>query len=565
MTQNETLTILKTGTNVFLTGEPGSGKTHVVNSYISWLRDHEIPVAITASTGIAATHIGGSTIHSWSGIGIKRKLTAHDLSDIRNKNQVVQRIKNSSVLIIDEISMLTSDTLAMVENVCRKIRDNKTSFGGLQVVLVGDFFQLPPIIGLEPNRQGSPIAPDSQDSQFAFSSVVWQTLNLRVCYLSEQHRQEDVAFLELLSALRQATITTAHRALLQARLTKKTQSSVTQLFSHNIDVDHVNNIELKKLSGTERIFTMTSRGPTKLVAQLQRGCLSPERLALKIGAKVMFTKNDPAFKFVNGTLGTVVGFSKENSYPIIDTLTRCGLVAEPMEWHLEDGSKILARIAQIPLRLAWAITVHKSQGMSLDAAHMDLSQVFEYGQGYVALSRVRTLAGLTLAGINEHALKVHPAIQIKDLEFRQASQATSDEFASIPEAKLLQKQGDFIRLCGGSIDVKNSVRKEKTPNSTYENTRLLLLQKLSIPAMATARALTQGTILSHIEKLVAQKKINPQQELKHLRPEPKRYEKIKQAFGEVYKNNNELRLTPVREALGEDFSFEELRIVRLFL
>lgn len=565
MTQNEALKILKTGTNVFLTGEPGSGKTHTVNHYVGWLRDHEIPMSITASTGIAATHIGGSTIHSWSGIGIKNQLTPHDLNEIKNRNQVVQRIKNTKVLIIDEISMLTGDTLTMVETVCRKIRSNQAPFGGLQVVLVGDFFQLPPITRPDIHKHRPLIANNDQNSKFAFSSLAWQTLNPRVCYLSEQHRQEDTAFLELLSALRQGAIHPVHRALLQTRSSTKAQNNATQLFSHNIDVDHVNNIELKKLSSPEQIFMMASRGPAKLTAQLQRGCLSPEKLALKIGAKVMFTKNDPAFKFVNGTLGTVVGFSKENSYPIIDTLSKRGLIAEPMEWHLEDGSKILARIEQIPLRLAWAITVHKSQGMSLDAAHMDLSQVFEYGQGYVALSRLRTLAGLTLAGINEQALKVHPVIQLKDIEFHQASQMTSAEFSGIPATKLSQMQDDFIRLCDGSLEVKHQTKKEKTPNSTYENTRLLLLQKLSISTIAKKRALTQSTVISHLEKLVTQKKINPEQELAHLKPEQKRYEKIRQALERVRQQTGEARLSPAREALGENFSFEELRLVRLFL
>jgi ATP-dependent DNA helicase PIF1 len=564
MTQDEALAILKTGANVFLTGEPGSGKTHLVNRYVSWLRDHDITVAITASTGIAATHIGGSTIHSWSGIGIKRQLSSHDLNNIKDKSNVAQRIKNARVLIIDEISMLTGNTLSMVETVCRKIRNSKAIFGGLQVVLVGDFFQLPPIVSRESytDRQYSLTTPDSH---FAFSSMVWPAMNLRTCYLAEQHRQEDSIFLELLSALRQGTVTASHRALLQTRSSTKAKSDITQLFSHNVDVDRINDIELKKLPGAEKVFMMMNRGSAQLVTQLQRGCLSPEKLTLKIGAKVMFTKNDPSFKFVNGTLGTVVGFSKENSYPIIKTSSKHELVVEPMEWHLEDGDNILARIVQIPLRLAWAITVHKSQGMSLDGAHMDLSQVFEYGQGYVALSRVRTLAGLTLAGINEHALKVHPEILLKDVEFHQASQMASAELSHISPTELLTKQHDFIRLCAGSIDTKRAIKKEKKISSTYDITRALLLQKKSIRAIATERALSSDTIISHIEKLVAQKRLNPKRKLAHLQPESKRYEKIKKEFEKIYQETGELRLSPVYEALGESFDFEELRIARLFL
>lgn len=151
MTQDEALAILTTGTNVFLTGKPGSGKTHTVNRYVRWLRDHEIEPAITASTGIAATHIGGYTIHSWSGIGVRHHLTAHDLGHIAGNRRVVRRVRAAQVLIIDEVSMLAAQTLSMVETVCRKIRGEETPFGGLQVVLVGDFFQLPPVVSREPH------------------------------------------------------------------------------------------------------------------------------------------------------------------------------------------------------------------------------------------------------------------------------------------------------------------------------------------------------------------------------------------------------------------------------
>ncbi|MBI5733586.1 MAG: AAA family ATPase [Candidatus Kerfeldbacteria bacterium] len=568
MTQDEALTILKTGVNAFLTGEPGSGKTHTINRYISWLCGHNIQVAVTASTGIAATHISGSTIHSWSGIGVKRKLTSRDLGVIASKSRIVQRIRNAHVLIIDEVSMLAAETLTMVETVCRKIRGEEVPFGGLQVILVGDFFQLPPIVSPEPfidDGQSSLIAPDIQRSRFAFSAPAWQALKPITCYLSEQHRQEDEEFLKFLSALRQGTVTTSHRSLLQTRATKVSQKGATQLFSHNINVDRINDAELKKLSGAEQAFIMTSQGPAQLVAQLQRGCLSPEKLTLKIGAKVMFTKNEPSFKFVNGTLGTVTGFDKENAYPIIKTLTGRNVVAEPMEWSLEDNGKILARITQVPLRLAWAITVHKSQGMSLDAAHMDLSQVFEYGQGYVALSRVRTLAGLTLAGINERALEVHPEIQTKDSEFRRASQMAREQFSRIPAVELLKKQHNFIRLCGGSVSVEYQTKKEKIPGSTYDTTHTLLLQKLSAQAVAKERGLTFGTILNHIEKLVAQRKLYPNRDLAYLKPEPRRYEKIRLAFEKVQQQTGKTRLSRVRETLGDSFSFEELRMARLFL
>src|SRR3989338_10848077 len=145
MTQNQALSILKTGANVFLTGEPGSGKTHTVNEYVAYLRQHNIEPAITASTGIAATHISGITIHSWSGIGIKRKLDKYDLDKISSSSYVGKRVRRAKVLIIDEVSMLSAETLSMIDAVCREVKQNPEPFGGLQMILVCDFFQLPPI------------------------------------------------------------------------------------------------------------------------------------------------------------------------------------------------------------------------------------------------------------------------------------------------------------------------------------------------------------------------------------------------------------------------------------
>ncbi len=449
MTQDEALAILKTGANVFLTGEPGSGKTHTVNRYVSWLREHGIEPSITASTGIAATHIGGYTIHSWSGIGIRTSLTDYDLDAIAQNKRVVGRVGNARILIIDEVSMLSSQTLGMVDAVCREVRQNQQPFGGLQIVLVGDFFQLPPIQRRADDKNEQMVFTTNNPVRFAFSSQSWSALNPLVCYLSEQHRQEDAVFLEFLSAIRHGSIAESHRALLRTRYAKLPQKGITQLYAHNEEVNQLNSHELAKLTGAEHTFTMTSRGPENLVAGLKRGCLSPEILKLKVGARVMFTRNDNERKFVNGTLGAVSQFSKDAAYPIIKTNSGRTIEACPEEWSLQDGGKILARITQVPLRLAWAMTVHKSQGMSLESAHMDLSDTFEYGQGYVALSRVRTLAGLSLAGLNERALEVHPDIRAKDAAFSEESRNAHEVFAKIPAPELQTLHDNFIRACGG--------------------------------------------------------------------------------------------------------------------
>ncbi|MBI5306357.1 helix-turn-helix domain-containing protein [Candidatus Wolfebacteria bacterium] len=507
MTQDEAFTILKTGANVFLTGEPGSGKTYLVNQYVAWLRGHGIAPAITASTGIAATHIGGMTIHSWIGIGIKTELTKEDLRRIKDNRRVVKRITNSHVLIIDEISMLSARTFAMVDAVCHAVRGSQKPFGGLQIVLVGDFFQLPPVVRHddEPDaRLGFGNESGNENAQFAYASPTWTTLDPTVCYLSEQHRQEDAVFLEILSAFRAGVLSEPHVKYLSERRVQimPEHDGITRLFSHNADVHRLNECELAKLSGETHVFDMEGRGNQKFVEQLKRGCLSPETLDLKIGAKVMFTKNSMEGKFVNGTTGTVAGFHKHDGFPIVETLTGKRITAEPTDWSVEHEFKVLASIRQIPLRLAWAITVHKSQGMSLDAAVIDLAQAFEYGQGYVAISRVRTLAGLHLTGLNDRALQVHPDILAKDADFRTQSAEAMEKFHNMEIHGVNRAQETFIVNCGGSIEISTAphVAAISKPN-TYAETRVLAKSGKTVKEIAAARTLTEGTIISHLEKL----------------------------------------------------------------
>jgi GTPase SAR1 family protein len=249
MTQNEALDILKTGVNVFLTGEPGSGKTHTINEYVNYLRDRDVEVAITASTGIAATHIGGMTIHSWSGIGIKNILDKYDLDKIASNEYVSKRIRRAKVLVIDEISMLSSGTLSMVEAVCREVKQNSDAFGGLQVVFVGDFFQLPPIVKKEEKNPQATLMEDEDVSVFACDGRAWEAARPIVCYISEQYRQDDVDFLEILSAIRNDAFDEMHfEKILSRKIEKKDfPKDVPKLFSHNINVDFVNTETLSKI------------------------------------------------------------------------------------------------------------------------------------------------------------------------------------------------------------------------------------------------------------------------------------------------------------------------------
>ncbi|MEK7570199.1 MAG: helix-turn-helix domain-containing protein [Patescibacteria group bacterium] len=567
MTQATALAILQTGVNVFLTGEPGSGKTHTVNSYVRWLRSHGIPPAITASTGIAATHISGMTIHSWCGIGIKKSLSTHDLNALAANERVARRVRNTSVLIIDEVSMLSAQTLAMADAVCRKIRQDTAPFGGLQVVVVGDFFQLPPVVPQE-NRDSAQLGfgEDAVDSApFAFRSPAWDSAQPVVCYLTEQHRQEDAEFLSLLSAVRSGTADEDTHSALAARRAdvERTPQDLPRLYAHNADVDRVNETRLAAIPGIAKHYTMISHGKEGLVATLQRGCLSPETLSLKVGARVMFTKNNPDGSFVNGTVGEVQGFGDEDQ-PVVRTLRGRRIEVEPMEWTITDGTRTLARITQLPLRLAWAITIHKSQGMTLDAAVMDLSQAFEYGQGYVALSRVRSLTGLHLLGWNERSLEVHPEVIAQDQNFQQSSITAETTCAARSKKEQAALVHAFIVSSGGKPagGVVMSTRKNTSRGSTYDVTLELVHSGASIHKIAKARSLTEGTIISHMLKLFTDGRLTRAELEPLISPA---LQKSLPKIQAVFKTLDVEHLSPIFEKLGGAYSYDDLRIARALL
>ncbi len=553
MTQSEALIILKTGANVFLTGEPGSGKTHTINEYVQYLHAHGIDPAITASTGIAATHIHGQTIHSWSGIGIKKFLSPYELDTIASNEHVIRRVRKTTVLIIDEVSMLDAATLDAVDQVCREVRQTAEPFGGIQVILVGDFFQLPPV------------TRGDEKPSFAFRAKAWKSMSPLVCYLTEQYRQDDDAFLALLAAIRRGDWDGTHIGLLEDRMVTEDLimsdgAELTKLFAHNADVDTINTRALGSIDAPTNRYTMSDKGSAGLVAALKKGCLSPEVLELKIGAIVMCTKNNQQKGYVNGTLGTVTGFESSTKYPIIRTHHGDEITIEPADWAVEDNGKVKAMITQLPLRLAWAITIHKSQGMSLDSALMDLRQVFEYGQGYVALSRVRSLSGLHLAGWNEQTFMVHPEVLAEDETLRAMSESAHNTFSNIPADDLRAMHERFILASGGTIATKKVAGAKKTKKDTVEATYDLVKEGKSIAEIAKERKMVFTTIVGHIEKLVDAGRLGRNDiahffsaELLESLPE------IERAFA----TTDATFLTPIREALKNKYSFDQLRIARL--
>lgn len=455
MLQEEALQLLKMGKNIFLTGAAGSGKTYLLNQYINYLKENNVAVAVTASTGIAATHLQGTTLHSWSGIGVRDNLTQKDLEKLLTTDRIKRNYKKTKVLIIDEISMLHKHQLDMVDTIARYILNCDHAFGGMQIVLCGDFFQLPPVS-----------SASIKEIQFAFEALAWKNGDFHVCYLHEQHRQGNDPLLTVLNDIRSGTAGEHTKVPLRTRYKKEPQgeTKATRLYSRNINVDAMNDQELVHLKGREKTFKMTTNGFSALVEGLKKSCLAVEQLKLKIGAEVMFIKNDVSGRYVNGTRSIVVGFDKNGGWPVVKTYANDIVIANPEEWKYEENGTVRATITQVPLRLAWAITIHKSQGMTLDAAEIDLGDAFEPGMGYVALSRVRALSGLKLMNLNEMALTVHPKILQQDKIFKAISTDTVNHLSTLSENDIAQCQNKtLIERFDGEKNKKitNKIKKTK--------------------------------------------------------------------------------------------------------
>ena len=528
MTQKESLDILKMGHSVFLTGAAGTGKTFVLNEYLNYLKKHSVSPAVTASTGIAATHIGGQTIHSWSGIGIIEKLDKYTLDKLEQNEKLYQRYQNVKVLVIDEISMLHASRLDMINTLFKKLKRDSKSFGGVQIIFCGDFFQLPPVV------KGENL---NIEKHFAYNSTSWKELNPVICYLEENYRQEeDDELLHILNNIRfEKDKINNYKKLEEKTKEKNNELEMIKLYTHNIDVDFINLEKYNELNKNDKEFTfeMTSHGKKHLIENLKNNILSPEILNLKVGTKVMFVKNDINKKYQNGTLGEIIDFDDRDK-PIIKTFNEKIISVDYENWdYIDENGKVLASISQIPLRYAWAITIHKSQGMTLDAAEIDLGKAFGSSMGYVALSRVKKFKNINLISINTEALEINKDILSQDKIFKDKSERASIALEKYYENlemknKLKKKQDDFILSCDGDLNEKEIIIEnieEKTKVKTIFVTLEFLKEKNLPSIIAEKRNLTTGTIISHIEELFERKEINKDDLLYILKDIEKKYEK----------------------------------------
>jgi len=396
--QKSVIELFEQGKNILVTGGAGTGKSHL----LSFLKRNYASsgLEVAASTGIAAVNIGGSTIHSWAGIGLANMPVDKIIENIFSAklSKVRRRIKQTKTLAIDEISMISADVFEILDKVFRAVRENDKPMGGMQIILFGDFLQLPPI------------SRDSYNSNFCFSSGAWEGLNLQTFILQQVFRQDDTKFIKVLNNLRFGILDEEDQEILESRIQAKDKNLATKptvLTTHNYKVEKINETELKKIPHTEISYAAQYFGAPERAEFLKKNCLAPEVLKLKIGAQVMMIKNTYQKEgIINGSLGIVKEFSSKKNYPVVEFVGGKIITIGPEEWLLEkydEHKKELiaeAGVNQIPLILAWAITIHKSQGLTLDKISCDLSEVFSPGQIYVALSRARALSGVFIESIN---------------------------------------------------------------------------------------------------------------------------------------------------------------------
>lgn len=430
--QRAALVAVQRGRNIFLTGAGGTGKSHTIRAIVGWAKDAGLRCAVTAMTGCAALllGLGAKTLHSWAGVGLARE-APHELAEaVKRNKRAARRWIDTQLLIIDEISMMTPEFLEKLDLIARRIRKRPdTKFGGLQVVFAGDFCQLPPVV------KGV-----SGEMIFVFETPTWSTVIDQTVELVQIQRQQDPVFQQLLNEARMGVLSAESIKVLEDRMGLDWQDNdirPTLLFTRNAEVDAINRRNMEALEGERHVYEAQTVLMDKAVKRTGPGYpnlttsqlinpddpdvqLSLEKLdtdapydktlELCVGAQVMLLVNmDQERGLVNGSRGVVTGYTL-GGLPVVRFLScRDPVIVDRASWWLGDFDGIGR--AQIPLKIAYAITIHKSQGATLDSALVDIgSSTFEFGQAYVALSRVRTLFGLYVWKLDPRKIRAHPAV-----------------------------------------------------------------------------------------------------------------------------------------------------------
>jgi len=412
--QNNAYISMKKGNNVFLTGPAGCGKSFLLKYFIEYYKNENQKkngeIYITSTTGLSSLLIDGMTINRFSGIGTGEKDIETIIKKILKMKSIRNRWINTNILIIDEVSMMNPEIFDKLEIIARKIRKIEEPFGGIQIILSGDFLQLPPV----------------KSDSFCFEAFSWDFVIHETFYFNEIIRQTDNKLQEILNYIRNGIINDDVKLYLSQCLNKElvTHNDIepTLLFSKKNMVTTHNIKELNKLIEKDyKYHNYQSRydfgknnDESKIFFKdlLDSQYQIEDIITICVNSQVMLTVNMPDYNLANGSIGIVIDFvlDEKNNYPLVKFLNGTILTIKEHEYIIDEGGNIIKKI-QIPLILSWAITIHKAQGMSLDYVKTDIgNSIFEYGQAYVVLSRIKNIEGLSLININYNSIKAHPKV-----------------------------------------------------------------------------------------------------------------------------------------------------------
>ena len=394
--QANALELLRSGENVFLTGGAGSGKSFLIRQFMRELDPKTMP--ILASTGAAAVLLGGRTFHSFFGLGIMDGGPDATYARASKDTKLTARLRKVEGVIIDEISMIPGQALMIAEALAQKARESSLPWGGMRIITVGDFAQLPPV-----TMQG-------QTRDWCFANSVWTQSGFQSVMLSHNQRVSDNLFLDVLSDVRHGLVTPRVRDFLNEHTREHDQDDPgTRLFPRRLDADNFNQKKLAELDEDEVTIDSIYFGSEKHVEILMKSAPVPVKLTLKLGCRVMFLQNDPQKRWVNGTRGVVTDIEADRITVRKDAGRE--VQVDKVSFALQDAEgNVMAQVIQFPLTLAYATTIHKSQGATLDDLWCDLSRLWEPGHAYVALSRLRSSEGLHLIGWNPRSIIVDPKV-----------------------------------------------------------------------------------------------------------------------------------------------------------
>lgn len=506
----------KTDMSLFLTGKAGTGKTTFLREVVRYTKKKCI---VLAPTGIAAVNAGAMTIHSFFqfGLGPFVQGVIEPKSDFRINKSKLELIRHLQLLIIDEVSMVRADLMDHIDVELRRIRRNSKPFGGVQLLMIGDLQQLPPIA----HGGEDELLRQYYKTLYFFSSAALKSMKYSCIELKNVYRQTDRHFIDILNHARNCTLTSQDISDLNARyisgFSPKPEDGYIRLMTHNRQVDYVNETELEKLDSKPYTFVAAVTGTFP-----EESYPTADSLTLKKGAQVMFIKNDPERRFINGTLGEVKSIDKNS---IAVRLAESGAIidVEPMEWQniryqfdeesKEISSKQIGRFKQYPLKAAWAITVHKSQGLTFDKAIIDVHAAFSPGQAYVALSRCRTLDGLVLSSpvsasvfMRDNAVDAYMNYISRPVEelafsscyeyFEYEKKLEPEDVAPVKKVKVNKEKP--------KKEKKEELRDDTGKKlSTFECSYRLYNQGNTIEQIAEKRGLNQSTIEGHLARYVA--------------------------------------------------------------